>query len=587
MNNKQTLKQTFEIAAQNYKKKEFKAAEIICNKILNIDPNHFDSITLLANMSALGGDYKNAKDLLLKAVELQPKNTGAMNNLAIAYKELGKIKEAINYFDKLLKINPNYTNAIYNLGLIFYKLKNYQKAKEYLQRTVEIQNNFAYAFFSLGNVHVDLKEYDDAISCYQKAIEINPKIPGAHNNLGLVFRICNDFLNAINCYKEVIKIQPSHAGAHHNMATALKELGKFDNAIKSHYQAIKYEPENPSHYYYLSDLKKEIIDQDLRKKMEKVIANKNISADKASFANYLLSRYEKKLKNYKKEIDYLIEAHKLYFESKKEKFQLGVKYCFDDVLQVSKGINVNKINTKNEYEISPIFIIGVPRCGSTLVEKIIASGKKFIPLGEETAVIENFINEKILDKKSFNIGDVDEIRSELNDIYKSRGIISKKYNNIFTDKSLNNFFYLNFIKSIYPKAKIINCKRDKLSSIISIFQNNLAELAWAHDLENIFKYFDNYINIVKDFNNSNPDLVYNLEFEQLTSDTEKESKKLMEFCSLPWDKKCLEFYKRKDLISKTASNIQIRQAIYKHSLNKYLPYKEYLSEYSKKYTWLD
>jgi len=122
---------------------------------------------------------------------------------------------------------------------------------------------------------------------------------------------------------------------------------------------------------------------------------------------------------------------------------------------------------------------------------------------------------------------------------------------------------------------------------MSIFQNNLAELAWAHDLENIFKYFDNYINIVEVFNNSNPDLVYNLEFEQLTTDPEKESKKLMEFCSLSWDKKCLEFYKRKDLISKTASNIQIRQAIYNHSLNKYLPYKEYLSKYSKKYKWLD
>jgi hypothetical protein len=140
--------------------------------------------------------------------------------------------------------------------------------------------------------------------------------------------------------------------------------------------------------------------------------------------------------------------------------------------------------------------VGVPRSGSTLVEKIIASGSKAIPIGEETAVFENFINKKILEKKSLNLGSCLKIRKELYDLYKDRGLIMKKYNNIFTDKSLNNFFYLRLINEIYPNAKIINCKRNTLSSIVSIFQNNLTELAWTHDLNNIFKYFNNYLNHV-------------------------------------------------------------------------------------------
>ena len=291
---------------------------------------------------------------------------------------------------------------------------------------------------------------------------------------------------------------------------------------------------------------------------------------------------KKKLKNYEKELDFLIKGHENYYEFRKEKFNLLIKYCFDDALQIAENVKVEKLNQKNDYDLKPIFIIGVPRCGSTLVEKIIASGANSIPIGEETAILENFINKKILEKQSFNLGNIDFLKKELFDIYKNKGLVSKKYNSMFTDKSLNNFFYLNLIKEIYPNAKIINCKRDILSSIMSIFQNNLSDLAWTHNLDNIFKYFDNYFKIIENFKKSCPDLIYELEFERLANNPEEESKNLMKFCNLSWNKKCLEFYKRKDLISKTASNVQIRAPIYKHSENKYLPYKKSSKQIWKK-----
>ena len=166
-----------------------------------------------------------------------------------------------------------------------------------------------------------------------------------------------------------------------------------------------------------------------------------------------------------------------------------------------------------------------------------------------------------------------------------RGLIQKKSDYTFTDKSLENFFYVNLIKEIFPYAKVINCRRNTLSSIMSIFQNNLTALAWTHDLENIFKYFNNYFEIINNFNKVNSNFIYDLEYEKLVNEPEKEAKKLIKFCGLPWDKKCLEFYKRKDLISRTASNIQIKEPIYKDSLDKYLPYKNFLNKYGKKYPW--
>ena len=195
-----------------------------------------------------------------------------------------------------------------------------------------------------------------------------------------------------------------------------------------------------------------------------------------------------------------------------------------------------------------------------------------------------FIKHKILKKESLNINK-ENFRIKIIEDYKKIGLIQEKNDYTFTDKSLENFFYIHLVKEIFPYAKVINCRRNAISSIVSIFQNNLTELAWTHDLENIFKYFNNYFEIIKNFKEVYPNFIYELYFEKLVNNPEEESKKLMKFCGLPWDKKCLEFYKRKDLISKTTSNVQIREAIYKHPSGKYLPYKFFLNKYGEKYPW--
>ena len=171
--------------------------------------------------------------------------------------------------------------------------------------------------------------------------------------------------------------------------------------------------------------------------------------------------------------------------------------------------------------------------------------------------------------------------------YKEKNLINADSDYTFTDKSLDNFFYIDLIKMIFPNAKVINCKRNSLSSIISILKNNLTGLPWAHNLNHIFEYFNIYFTIIEKFKKKYPNYIYELELENFVKNPIAESKKLLNFCNLKWDKKCLKFYKRKDIISKTASNIQIRKPIYKHSSEKYLPYKKLLDKYGKKYSWFN
>ena len=540
---------------------------------------------MLANIFAVNRNFDKAKEFLEKAIKIQPENTTILNNLGTAYRELGDTEKAMTFYQKVLGINSNHTNANYNLGLIFYRLKELKRAKEYLEKTVKIQPNYAFAHFSLGNLQKELKKLKQAKESYLKAIELRPSFASAQNNLGLVFSNIGDPDSAVKCYKKALEIDPKHAGAYNNLGRLYTETGELEKAIESHKVAIKLEPQNLVHTYYLSELDKNFLNSEVKNKTEEILNNKETYRINLVYGNFLLSRYERNEKNYEKEFNYLIKAHKNYFELKKKKFESGIKYCFNDVLQISKFAKLKNANNNNK--IKPIFIIGVPRCGSTLIEKIIGSGKESIPMGEEVVVLEHFINKKVFEKKSLNLGEADSFGDELVSIYKNRGLIDEKSNFVFTDKSLNNFFYLGLIKVIFPESKVINCRRESLSSIMSIFQNNLTELAWAHNLENIFKYFDYYFQIIDEFKKKYPGFIYDLNFENFTNEPEIESKKLLKYCNLAWDKKCLKFYKRKDIIAKTTSRIQIRKPIYKHSSDKYLPYKKLLDKYGNKYSWFN
>ena len=228
--------------------------------------------------------------------------------------------------------------------------------------------------------------------------------------------------------------------------------------------------------------------------------------------------------------------------------------------------------------------MGVPRSGSTLVEKIITSGSEKVIAGEEIGILSILVKRNIIKKESI-YNDIKKLKLTLIERYKQRKLVQDKDTNTFTDKTLDNFFYIGLIKEIFPNAKVINCKRKPIESIMSILKNNLPAIPWTHNLENIFKYFDIYYKTIEHYEKTIPNFIYSLDYEKLVNEPEIESKKLMKFCDLPWDKKCLEFYKRKDILSKTTSRQQIRKPIYKNTVDRYLPYKTFLDKYGDKYSW--
>ena len=589
--NTENIKKIFELAYKNHKENNFETAEKLYNKVLSIDSNHFGSIYLLGSLFIQTKNLNKAKTLLQRAIQIDPNYSDAHYNLGNALAELQEFEKAIICFKKAAEINPKNADTHNNLGNLLKKIGQIQEAENCYKKAIEINPNYVNAYNNLGTIFQKRNNFKEAIKFYEKTIQLEPNFANAYNNLGLIFHELEEYQKAISHYKKAIKIKPNYSETYSNLGKLFKDLGNFEKTINCFEKAIKYKPDDLISLYYSSELKNEILNTDLQTSIIKIINNKNCTKINLAYGNFLLSIYEKQKQNYENEFNFLLKGHLYYLDSQKENFFDTVKidYWSKVSLEIEKLFNSNKFGTlknENNDKIKPIFIIGVPRCGSTLVEKVLASGEINIPIGEETAILSVFFEqEKLLEKKSINVRDIENFRMKLLDKYKRKKLISERSNYIFTDKSLDNFFYIGLIKAIYPHAKVINCKRNALSSIVSILQNNLTGISWAHDIENIFRYFDIYHRMINNYVKIFPNFVYELELEKFTNNPESESKKLMEYCDLPWNEKCLEYYKRKDVISQTASNIQIREAIYKTSNEKYLPYKKFLTQYGEKYSW--
>ena len=350
----------------------------------------------------------------------------------------------------------------------------------------------------------------------------------------------------------------SHAVKDYN---TYAKLGQFQEAAKCLQTALKDKPNDLETFYMLHRLGEKVLDSTLKNKIVKVISDNDCTKMNLAYGNLLLSKFEQQAGSHEKELDYLLKGHNYFFQSKERKFKEELKYWFNILPRIEEIVDLEESN-ENNHHIKPIFIVGLPRCGSTLVEKVITSGPKHISIGEETEIFNFLIHQGS--------------RTKILEAYRQRGLMQAASDYTFTDKSLENFFYIKFIKEIFPSAKVINCTRDSLSSIMSILQTNLTEVAWTHHLKHIYQFFDLYHQKIKHLKTMFPNFIYDLSYEKFINNPETESKKLMEYCNLPWNKRCLEFYKRKDIVSDTASDVQIRKAVHKYSLDKYLPYKPFV-----------
>jgi len=483
-------------------------------------------------------EIRKFQDVINESLIILKKNDNDFlwNLSGLSFQNLNQIEKSISCFENALSLNPKNFSALNNLGLSHKKLRDYLKAEKYLIQSLEQNPKYINALVNLGNIKNETYYFEDAISYYKKALELNKNLPLIHLNLSVVYQS----INKINKAKD-----------HLNKALLIDET--FTIADQKLTTLEKYDEKNPH-------LKSMIY------KLEKLELNNS----QKIYLHFGLNKVYKDLKNYKKSFFYLQSGNKLQREALT--YDINVhKVLSEKIKSTFSKIDFKEIGSIDGGE-NNIFILGMPRSGTTLIEKIISSHSNVSTISEA-----NFISQKL---HGYINKDFKELKKILNSNFQKKYIeFIKSFNTKnakIIDKTLTNFWYLGFIKIIFPKAKIIHVSRNPKDNCLSIFENlfDYPE-GWNYDQKELAEYYLIYKDLMEFWNNIFRDSILNVRYEDVILDTEKKIKELISFCDLNWEDSCLDFHKNNNPI-KTVSFNQANKPIYKSSIKKYELYEKEL-----------
>ena len=454
-------------------------------------------------------------------------------------------------------------------------------AVDLITKALAIKPDYAEAHINLGNALQELGKLDEAVASYRKALAIKPEFAEAHNNLGNALQDLGKLDEAFASYHKALAIKPDYAEAHNNIGTALQELGRSDEAAASYHKALAIRPDYVEAHRHLARVRTFSEYDDDIKAMEDTYAMPGLSDEKRMHLAFALGKSFEDLRQYEKAFGFFLTGNAI----KRAIYEFSIE-------SVEKNFeHLKKLFTKNLFskhrgagwsDETPIFVLGMPRSGTTLVEQILASHPNVHGAGEL-----DYLNRIVtayfgkIDAARFteninqaSIGDFSSAGGEYIGMIRERADTA----GFITDKMPTNFMLIGMIKLMLPNAKIIHCCRDPLDTCLSIFKNLFTanDYYYSYDLGLLGRYYNLYRDLMAHWDNVLPDFIYTIHYEDVVAEQEKQSRALLAYCGLEWDDACLEFH-RTDRPVQTLSAAQVRRPIYKDSIQSWKRYENQLA----------
>ncbi len=595
-------------------KADFDKAIANYQKSLNLKPDYSEAFNNLGIAQQAKGDMPQALESYQKAIALSPQYIEAHNNLALALqadhqfeaaiksyenvlaidpadieahnglgvtlKSLGRLDEALTCFNKALAINSDYADAYNNMGTVALERKKFAEADRFFQKATLLKPNDATALHNLGKVYEEIGENQEALQCYEKARSLKPDCAEIYNNLGNVYRSTRQPDQAIASYQKSLNLKPDFAMAHANLGTVYQDLGDFDNARTSYRTSMAIDPlYTTAHRHFAFITKFTEYNKEIRQ-IENCLTDLKLSNEQRMNLCFALGKIFEDLKNYNYAFNYFHEGNQLYREA--------VDYSLDKdriLFQQIKTIFSKEFFAKNHAvgctDTTPIFILGMPRSGTSLAEQILASHPCVYGAGE----LEELNNLICLLPGSTAMSEFPENFSQLN--HQTLFQLGQNYvqqirsysltKQFITDKMPHNFLLVGIIKTILPNAKIIHCQRDPMDNCLSLYKNYFQNAHYySYDMNELGQYYALYQDLMMHWQKVIPSPFYDLNYEHLISNAKDEIEKLLDFCGLEWDDACLAFHKTNRRVT-TASTHQVRQPLYQDSLKLWQHYGDKLN----------
>ena len=495
------------------------------------------------------------------------------NILGACYKQLGQLSDAEKMFKNAFSIKPDYAEAHFNYGIVQKDLGRIDAAIESYQNAISILPNYPDAHNNLGNAFKSIGMYAHAIESYEWAVAYKPEFEEAFNNLGVVQ--CDVGLQhlAIKNFEKAYSLNSNFFEALFYLGVAHKDLGNKSVAISTFEKLLEIQPHNTKVLRNLCEVKKfKKSDSKLINKMESLLNSDKINQSELIDLNFALSNVYLDLGDIDTQFKYLSDGNKLRKALLSYSIESSIK-LFNTIKDVFDDLPTLTNNELSQSSLRPIFIVGMPRSGTSLVEQIVASHNEAHGAGElefSTQIFSSIIA---------NIsGDVD--KKDLlffREQYLAKLNALKCSKNIITDKMPMNFRYIGLIISAFPEAKIIHLKRDARATCWSIYKNYFDSdgIGYSYDQNDLAQYYGLYSDLMSFWHERFPDQIYDICYEDLTTNQEEETRKLLEYCDLDWDENCLNFHSNKRAV-KTASALQVRKKMYQGSSEAWKKYEAYL-----------
>ena len=456
------------------------------------------------------------------------------NLLCLAYNNLGDSNKAIEVMNEALKHNPKNPDFYNNIGLSYSNLYKYKKAEDFYNKGLKINQNNLEILNNLGNLKKNLYKSEEAVQIFKKILSIQNNAITVIYNLALLYSQMGKYEES----KELLK----------KILTMNSELTMADRLIS---QTTKYDSNHP----HFLGMKKKLSDMKLN---DNSLIHLHYALGKAYNDQ---KKFRESFENYKKANYFSKKFSKYNFESDRRKFAL-IEEKFNSLGDIKLNKNSRKF----------LFIIGLPRSGTSLTEQILSSHENVFGGGElpyMEKIFKNYIEtKKDLDKSDLHKCEKDYIEFTPN---------LDNSNKVLTDKAPLNFLYVGFILKFLPNAKFVNLIRNPIDNCWSMYKNCFpTKINFTDDLSDLVKYYKEYQDLMNFWKKIFPEHIYDLQYESLVTNTKLEVEKLLKFCSLDWDEKCLKHYKNKRAI-KTISFNQARKPVYNTSVKSYAGFENYLT----------
>jgi tetratricopeptide (TPR) repeat protein len=573
-------------------------AEAVLRKAIDADPGYAKAHEALAHALLAQKRPADAVPLLRQAVSLNPALKSAQVTLSQALLAAGQEQEAKDAFDELLQSHPQMqrlakaaehhragqfeqAEAIYRellrqdpddvtvsrlFGVLALDAGNYRNAAVLLRQAVKLAPDFQAAWIDLCRAQTELHELDDAIASAERAIQLEPGRAGGYIALGNALARTNRTDDAIAAYRRASEIRPDNAEIALGLGNVLKTIGRQQEAIAAYRAGIRLKPDFAELYWSLSNLKTFRFAPDEIEAMQQALESGTLPDNAVVHFCFALGKACEDQGDYPRAFAYFQRGNALR-RTQEHYDPVNAEQVGERIREVFSTALMRENDGAGFADVAPIFIIGLPRSGSTLIEQILASHSQVEATHElpEAGRLVRFIDRQRIGGKTYPeavLGFSRQAFAEVGQRYDGETRRYRAGKPRFIDKMPNNFALVGLLQLAMPNARFINARRDPRDTCLSSYKQLFARgQSFTYDLMELGDYYIEYQRMIDHWHRVLPGRVLDVQYEAVVADLEGQTRRILEFCDLAWEDACLRYYATERAV-RTASSEQVRRPIY-------------------------